>query len=39
MRKELWSERVDLFEPNIYIAFAVEIEGNPTAEALVAAAE
>lgn len=39
MRKELWSERVDLFEPNIYIAFSVEIEGNPTAAALVAAAE
>lgn len=39
MRKELWSERVDLFEPNIYIAFAVEIEGNPSKESLVAAAE
>lgn len=39
MRKELWSERVDLFEPNIYIAFTVEIEGNPAAAALVAATE
>jgi hypothetical protein len=37
MKNYIVSERVDLFEPNIYINFLVKITGNPTAEALVAA--
>lgn len=37
MRNEIWSERVDLFEPNIYISFRVQITGRPEADALLEA--
>lgn len=37
MKNYIYSERVDLFEPNIYIQFLVQITGNPTPEALVSA--
>lgn len=37
MKNEIWSERVDLFEPNIYICFRVQITGRPEADALLEA--
>lgn len=39
IEKYIDSERVDLFEPNIYIQFQVQIMGNPSPEALVTAIE
>lgn len=37
MRNYIYSERADLFEPNIYIEFLVQILGNPSVEGLVLA--
>lgn len=37
MKNYICSERVDLFEPNIYIQFLVQITGNPTSDVLVSA--
>lgn len=37
MKKYIYTERVDLFEPNIYIQYLVQIVGNPASEALVSA--
>lgn len=37
MRNDISSERVDLFEPNIYIQFFVQIAGNPPVDELLAA--
>ncbi|MFA9464675.1 MAG: hypothetical protein ACERKN_10345 [Velocimicrobium sp.] len=37
MKNYIYSERADLFEPNIYIQFLVQIMGNPATDALVSA--
>lgn len=37
MKNEIWSERVDLFDPNIYICFRVQITGRPKTDALLKA--
>lgn len=33
------SERLDLFEPDIYIQYLVQITGNPNSESLICAVE
>ncbi|MDF2513666.1 MAG: condensation domain protein [Herbinix sp.] len=37
MKKYIYSERVDLFEPNIYINFLVQLLGNPEPDILISA--
>ena len=37
MKKPIYSERLDLFDPNIYIQFLIQITGNPTTDELVLA--
>lgn len=37
MKNHIYSERVDLFEPNIYIGYLVQITGNPSLDVLVSA--
>ncbi len=39
MGRELYTERADLFEPNIYIQFLIDIIGNPTGEELISAVQ
>lgn len=37
MNNYIYSERVDLFEPNVYIQYLVQVTGNPDPDALVSA--
>ncbi len=37
MKNSIYSERLDLFDPNIYIQFLFQITGSPTTDALVLA--
>ncbi len=37
MKNYIYSERADLFEPNIYIEFLVQITGNPSTDQLICA--
>ena len=37
MGKEIYTERADLFDPNIYIQFLIDITGSPSEEELIAA--
>lgn len=39
MGREIYTERADLFEPNIYIQFLIDILGNPTKEELISAVQ
>lgn len=39
MKKHILTERANLFEPNDYINFLVELDGNPDADELVSAVE
>jgi NRPS condensation-like uncharacterized protein len=39
MGREIYTERADLFDPNIYIQFSIDIIGNPTKEQLILAVQ
>lgn len=39
MEREIYTERVDLFEPNIYIQLLIDILGNPTKKELISAVQ
>lgn len=34
MKKYVYTERADLFDPNIYIEFLIKIKGNPSVQML-----